>query len=64
MMKCPQCSGKSRVYRSETVGDTVERYRRCVMCDYRWKNYEVFAGVSVKTRKKINTNNFAMKFPP
>ena len=51
-MRCPECNGKTRVYRSEPVGEEVERYRACKMCGHRWKTYGPVEGVEVKPQAR------------
>ena len=39
-MQCPECGGRGRVKGTLDFGATVQRYRRCPLCDHRWRTWE------------------------
>lgn len=39
-MQCPECGGRGRVTGTINHGTVVQRYRRCPICDHRWKAWE------------------------
>lgn len=39
-MQCPKCGGRGRVNGTNDYGTTVQRYRRCPICDHRWRTWE------------------------
>lgn len=66
-MQCPKCGGRGRVTGTLNFGTTIQRYRRCPICDHRWKTWEEKDPAEVRSKKsrtpiketlfdRINTN--------
>ncbi len=58
-MQCPNCGGRGRVNGTNDYGTTVQRYRRCPICDHRWRTWEEKDDhqVRAKAGKKIAQND-------
>ncbi len=50
-MQCPNCGGRGRVTGTQNFGSTVQRYRRCPICDHRWKTWEEKDPAKVRAKK-------------
>jgi len=50
-MQCPKCGGRGRVTSTFDHGSTVQRYRRCPICDHRWKTWEEKDPAKVRPKK-------------
>ncbi len=50
-MQCPECGSLGRVSSTFDHGVTVLRYRRCPMCDHRWRTWEEKDPHPVKRRQ-------------
>lgn len=51
-MQCPSCgSPKTRVTSTFNHGSVMQRYRRCTMCDHRWKAWEEADKTPVRAKK-------------
>lgn len=50
-MQCPKCGGRGRVNGTINFGNTVQRYRRCPLCDHRWKTWEEKDPAKVRAKK-------------
>lgn len=50
-MQCPKCGGRGRVNGTLNFGSTVQRYRRCPICDHRWKTWEEKDPAAVRAKK-------------
>lgn len=50
-MQCPKCGGRGLVTSTFTFGTTVQRYRRCPLCDHRWKAWEEIDPNRVRPKK-------------
>ena len=50
-MQCPKCGGRGRVTCTLKHETAVQRYRRCKMCDHRWKTWEEKDPAKVRARK-------------
>ncbi len=50
-MQCPKCGGRGRVNGTLNFGSAVQRYRRCPICDHRWKTWEEKDPTAVRAKK-------------
>ena len=39
-MFCPECKGKTRIYRTETIGGVTKRWRTCLSCLRKYVSHE------------------------
>lgn len=63
-MQCPKCGGRGRVNGTINYGTTTQRYRRCPICDHRWKTWEENDPAPVRakrSKKKDQGDLFAPK---
>ncbi len=54
-MECPKCGGRGRVTGTLNFGSAVQRYRRCPLCDHRWKTWEEKDPAAVRAKKSVRT---------
>lgn len=50
-MQCPKCGGRGRVTSTFNHGTIMQRYRRCPLCDHRWKSWEENDPNAVRAKK-------------
>lgn len=62
-MQCPECGSRGLVNGTIDHGVTVLRYRRCPMCDHRWRTWEEKDTHQVRARraKPAQADLFAAK---
>ncbi len=56
-MQCPECGGRGLVTSTFDHGSTVLRYRRCPLCDHRWKTWEEKDPAKVRAKKRSRTQD-------
>ncbi len=55
-MQCPECgSARTRVTSTFNHGAVMQRYRRCTMCDHRWRAWEEADPAPVRAKKSKAT---------
>lgn len=50
-MQCPRCGGRGLVNGTINHGSVILRYRRCPICDHRWKAWEEIDKTPVRAKK-------------
>lgn len=50
-MQCPECGGRGRVSSTFNHGQIILRYRKCPICDHRWKAWEEIDPAKVRAKK-------------
>lgn len=62
-MQCPNCGGRGRVSATDDFGVTIRRYRRCPLCNHRWRTWEEKDALPVRAKagKKIAQDDLFAK---
>lgn len=50
-MQCPRCGSRGLVNGTINHGSVILRYRRCPICDHRWKAWEEIDKTPVRAKK-------------